>query len=98
MAATPEQSVGGPVLNFHSMLQKTTAWQASKMQRFFYVYVLVSETTRRFIIRASPRISKPDWLNTIKDFARPPQNIVRGESRRSWRSTPRPKPVRSRNI
>jgi len=46
MAATPEQSVGGPVLNFHSMLQKTTAWQASKMQRFFYVYVLVSENNK----------------------------------------------------
>ena len=31
-------------LNFPSVLQKTTAWQASRMQRFFYVYVLVCES------------------------------------------------------
>jgi putative endonuclease len=31
------------ILNFLSAFQKTTAWQASQMQRFFYVYVLVSE-------------------------------------------------------
>jgi putative endonuclease len=31
------------VLNFLSALQKTTAWKARKMQRSFYVYVLVSE-------------------------------------------------------
>jgi hypothetical protein len=88
----------GSVLIFPCSAPKTTAWQANRMKDFVYVYILVSQTTKRFTTLALHTILNNDSSNIIEAIVRIRHNIGHGELKPLSRSNPKAKRASSRNI